>query len=836
MDRNNGRELFCWHAFDQSHPSIGYEALVEAFVTVCQGLPLSLQVLGRHVRNRSKSYWDKELIKASEMLHRDIKKRLRISFDSLDDEEKQVFMDVACFFVGKTTNVAKEIMKASGWNVNNAIETLKDKCLLFEEEEEKLGYQYWEHVLRMHDHLRDLGREMADELSPPHRLWRPQDLKSLELMDLKIMHTNTNIRCFQSVFVESMDSQFTFFLGQSNICYEKSASLLWLELEIKSSEQPSIPSWIPLQNLRCLEIKGGRLEKLWKNHTQVLSQLRKLRISENFLKEFPDFSKKGFLQNWRKSSNVKAPMSGIKKIDINGEYCVSKIFFSGIHYPNLKSVKLHSMKNLKEVKLKGVETLNHLDIKRCYKLKRLTGTSGLTNLVLLDIIECPDLEFEELCLAGMKCLERIDITNCKKLKRLTGTSDLANLMLLNITECPDIRFEELCLEGMKCLERIDITNCKKLKRLTGTSDILNFQSDLPNLVMSNISQCPDLEEVCLGGMKCLERIDIINCKKLKRLTGTTDLANLVLLNISQCPDLEQLCLGDLEFEELRLRNMKYLEKITFQNAVKLKYFELDGCQNLIKASFDCKELVELKIRGCPELEMLPYFTHSSCLKKIIIDGCGKFEFLWLESCKKLRSVSGNFQFSSLYVDNCPELEELPDLSKLGSLRQIVINSCEKLENLAGIKELCRSFPSGEVDMIGRAVDGAESILNKNLFRGVVEIGTHETYTNWSELSAVIVCFVVVVDSSTWVEDINQSLICDDYGSGNYSDCIWVREGEWIITIVVYDDKRYSYLQKSEHVLLGSGILRKAFRVELKKGEEWKGVAVVRTIVDKLYIF
>ncbi|KAH9288843.1 hypothetical protein KI387_032960, partial [Taxus chinensis] len=31
----------------------------------------------------------------------------------------------------------------------------------------------------MHDHLRDLGREMANELSPPRRVWHPQHIKSL---------------------------------------------------------------------------------------------------------------------------------------------------------------------------------------------------------------------------------------------------------------------------------------------------------------------------------------------------------------------------------------------------------------------------------------------------------------------------------------------------------------------------------------------------------------------------------------------------------------------------------------------------------------------------------
>ncbi|GLJ58078.1 hypothetical protein SUGI_1414870 [Cryptomeria japonica] len=37
MDRNYGRELFCWHAFGQPHPSSGYEKLVDSFVDVCGG-------------------------------------------------------------------------------------------------------------------------------------------------------------------------------------------------------------------------------------------------------------------------------------------------------------------------------------------------------------------------------------------------------------------------------------------------------------------------------------------------------------------------------------------------------------------------------------------------------------------------------------------------------------------------------------------------------------------------------------------------------------------------------------------------------------------------------
>ncbi|XP_057834192.2 disease resistance protein Roq1-like isoform X1 [Cryptomeria japonica] len=179
MDRNNGRQLFCWHAFDHPLPRAGYEALVEQFVDVCGGLPLSLLVLGRLVHGRDHRFWKSNLNKARETLPRDAKQRLRISFNALEDEEKQVFMDIACFFLGKPKCMAERICEISGWDAQNALQTLKDKCLL--EEEEKPWYVNGKGkiVLRMHDHLRDLGREMALEFSPPHRLWRPQDLESL---------------------------------------------------------------------------------------------------------------------------------------------------------------------------------------------------------------------------------------------------------------------------------------------------------------------------------------------------------------------------------------------------------------------------------------------------------------------------------------------------------------------------------------------------------------------------------------------------------------------------------------------------------------------------------
>ncbi|KAH9289089.1 hypothetical protein KI387_033206, partial [Taxus chinensis] len=199
MNTNDGRELFCWHSFGQSHPASGYEYLVEHFLQVCGGLPLSLQVLGRHVYGKPEHYWQLELGKARRSMHRDIKDRLKISFDALDWEEKQIFMDISCFFANKPKSVAIRSWEGSGWSAHLALERLKDKCLVEEIEigrgrldltpawpsflrlrmHDHLRDEGTDQVLGMHDHLRDLGREMANELTSPHRLWNPQYLKSL---------------------------------------------------------------------------------------------------------------------------------------------------------------------------------------------------------------------------------------------------------------------------------------------------------------------------------------------------------------------------------------------------------------------------------------------------------------------------------------------------------------------------------------------------------------------------------------------------------------------------------------------------------------------------------
>ena len=84
LNTERARELFCSHAFCRRAPLPGFEALVDKFVRACDGLPLSLKVLGSNLSaNRDKSEWKEELESLEQILPHDIQKKLQISYDAL---------------------------------------------------------------------------------------------------------------------------------------------------------------------------------------------------------------------------------------------------------------------------------------------------------------------------------------------------------------------------------------------------------------------------------------------------------------------------------------------------------------------------------------------------------------------------------------------------------------------------------------------------------------------------------------------------------------------------------------------------------------------------------
>ncbi|XP_059073333.1 putative disease resistance protein At4g11170 [Cryptomeria japonica] len=144
MYGNHATELFRRHAFRGNAPTFPCGQLVEKFVEFCGGLPLSLKVLGTHVCGRDENYWKLELEKVGNIHPNEVMQCLKISFDSLEEEEKQIFMDIACFFSGKSKDMAIRIWKASQWKwAEHAVQILLDKCLVkVEHDENEATYSF----------------------------------------------------------------------------------------------------------------------------------------------------------------------------------------------------------------------------------------------------------------------------------------------------------------------------------------------------------------------------------------------------------------------------------------------------------------------------------------------------------------------------------------------------------------------------------------------------------------------------------------------------------------------------------------------------------------------
>ncbi|GLJ50958.1 hypothetical protein SUGI_1085300 [Cryptomeria japonica] len=165
---NEGLQLFCWHAFLREHPTPTHKDLSERIVEACQGHPLSLEVIGSllYDKQNDPDCWTEAFHNIT--LHPDIHERLKISYNALTEEEKEIFLDIACFFIGEHKMLPIVFWKSLYKTVHTAVHNLSLKLLIKIDDKG---------VFDMHDHLRDMGRSIAAEREREcTRLWNADHL------------------------------------------------------------------------------------------------------------------------------------------------------------------------------------------------------------------------------------------------------------------------------------------------------------------------------------------------------------------------------------------------------------------------------------------------------------------------------------------------------------------------------------------------------------------------------------------------------------------------------------------------------------------------------------
>ena len=155
LDLEEALQLFCSKAFRRNSPPTNYEELSRRFVIYCNGIPLALNILGGHLcSTKNTKEWESALDKLEKDPDNKIYSVLKTSFDGLDEDEQQIFLDIVCFFKGQPTNFVKRTM-SSFRNVDIGIRTLVDKSLITLD-----GC-----TIEMHNLLQQMGRRIVREES-----------------------------------------------------------------------------------------------------------------------------------------------------------------------------------------------------------------------------------------------------------------------------------------------------------------------------------------------------------------------------------------------------------------------------------------------------------------------------------------------------------------------------------------------------------------------------------------------------------------------------------------------------------------------------------------------
>ncbi|XP_057868797.1 disease resistance protein RUN1 [Cryptomeria japonica] len=391
LDRNEGLELFSNYAFRTKSPSPGYEDLSEKIVEACKGHPLSLEIMGSylsHKQNNLGCWTEAALNDITGDL--DIRRVLYISYNSLSNDEKEIFVDIACFFIGECHKNPTLFWKSLYKKVDSALCNLSDKLLI------KIDNQG---VFDMHDLLRDMGRNIAEEEKDGIRLWEAAHLSTAYNNNLSHLRINGG------------NPQRLDLLCRPGLRYLHLQNLL-----IKGMTEDTLallpPSliWLRLEN--CSFSIGM---------DRAIKQPRDSRLEDNI---------------WQ------LKIVQLNSCHGNDNHSISSLF--SLPIIKLQHLELRGCRNINSLPdtVGNLSQLQHWDLEGCVKLEDLPNNIGkLSQLKHLNLRGCRNLNNLPDTVGNLSQLQHLDLEGCVKLNNLPDTIDkLSNLEYLSWKDGKNVMF------------------------------------------------------------------------------------------------------------------------------------------------------------------------------------------------------------------------------------------------------------------------------------------------------------------------------------------------------------------------------------------------------------
>ncbi|PRQ41882.1 putative winged helix-turn-helix DNA-binding domain, toll-like receptor [Rosa chinensis] len=615
--------------------------LLEQVADHAAGVPLALKILSS-VFLQCKSKGEQELLweKLKTFPNEDLQKVYRASYDGLERNERNIFLDIACFHKGKKLCEAKRMLAACGLFPDDGIKILidmslisiKDNCIWMHDVIQEMGWQIVQEECteepgkrsRLHN-----GEDVCDVLKRNVGTAKVQSISSRNCVNTLMLDPQAftgmhNLRFLMLRFIHLDD--------EANLEYLPDALqyLFWHCYPLKS-----FPSKYSPNNLVELHMPWSKLKRLW-NKGQNPKNLKRIDLSHSM-----DLADVGELSN---SVNIES---------INLQGCSSLV-----QVPDLS----------KCVYIRSINLLG------CASLVRVPDLSKSVNIESINLQYCDGLVQVPSYFQNFTRLTHLNLGHCREIRVLPKIPSNMEFLYLDHTSIKELPSSIWSLEKLLTL---NLRNCWHIEKFPSSPWKMK---SLTHLLLSgtNIETVPSSLFMCMTGIISLELRD---CRRLVSLpTDICKLKSLEKLDLFGCSsftNLPEIAEPVEHLEYLNLSGTKIEElPSSVGNLVGLKTLDLSGCTSLelLPNSFGNLNILEwFSFRGCKKLEEIPDCFTSFPALQVLDLSCTMIETI----PPSIQEVSG---LKSLILAMCERLQSLPVLPCL--LEELSAWGCIKLETVS----------------------------------------------------------------------------------------------------------------------------------------------------------
>ncbi|XP_048133487.1 TMV resistance protein N-like [Rhodamnia argentea] len=555
LDDDEARDLFGRHAFRSSKKVEIPGDLINRAMRYANGPPLALEVLGSFLCGREELAWESTLDKLSRSPDQTINRILKISFDGLDNNEREIFLDIACFFKGKSIEHVTEVLDSCDFATTIGIEVLIERSLIIKEHG----------TLQMHDLIQLMGKDVVNQECPDDpgkrsRLWIFEDV-------VEILREDTGTNAIKAIVLDFPKLEDITISADAFTNMKRLRMLILLEVHISSQGPVRLPNelrWLKWPNAPNLEFGSGP------------RKLVRLDLHRSRIKQLG-----GPLNNFRKLKSI------------NFSECESLASVPDLSsVPNLESLNLDGCKSLVEVhqSVGYLDKLKFLSLMWCSNLRIFPNRLKTKSLQTFSLWGCSKLEEFPDILGKMEHLERLDLVGTAIRELPTSIENLVSVKMMFLCYCKNLARLPSSICKLHNLEILSLGGCsnlvtfpKNLEESTDPDGHLGF----PNLKTLGLWGCNLSEVDFLESSSSFPKLKTLYLSKNKFTHLPTSIKKyhaLDWLDVRKCQQLQEIPQLPSTMRILKANGCKSLQKLPDLSSLSSNRLEVDlsSCGELFR--------------------------------------------------------------------------------------------------------------------------------------------------------------------------------------------------------------------------------------------------------------